>query len=114
MIELVAFSSETRPPQHYGDGDHVILTRVSINTDGVYDPSTGVFTVPYDGEYSINYSCHFPDIVVMVDSHIYNETDHSSFVHLRVNQKVWLRSVGENVVGPGDCFIGVSLQKKDE
>uniref|UniRef100_A0A8C3W706 EMILIN-2 n=1 Tax=Catagonus wagneri TaxID=51154 RepID=A0A8C3W706_9CETA len=50
---LVSFSAGLTRKPFPSDGGVVLFNKVLVNDGDVYDPSTGVFTAPYDGRYLI-------------------------------------------------------------
>ncbi|XP_021563093.1 EMILIN-2 [Carlito syrichta] len=50
---LVSFSAGLTQKPFPSDGGVVLFNKVLVNDGDVYDPSTGVFTAPYDGRYLI-------------------------------------------------------------
>ncbi|XP_003464495.2 EMILIN-2 [Cavia porcellus] len=50
---LVSFSAGLTQKPFHSDGGVVLFNKVLVNDGDVYDPSTGVFTAPYDGRYLI-------------------------------------------------------------
>ncbi|XP_054439388.1 EMILIN-2 [Pteronotus mesoamericanus] len=50
---LVSFSAGLTQKPFPSDGGVVLFNKVLVNDGDVYDPSTGIFTAPYDGRYLI-------------------------------------------------------------
>ncbi|XP_014635768.1 PREDICTED: EMILIN-2 [Ceratotherium simum simum] len=50
---LVSFSAGLTQKPFPSDGGIVLFNKVLVNDGDVYDPSTGIFTAPYDGRYLI-------------------------------------------------------------
>ncbi|KAM4841313.1 EMILIN-2 [Thomomys bottae] len=50
---LVSFSAGLTQKPFFSDGGVVLFNKVLVNDGDVYNPSTGIFTAPYDGRYLI-------------------------------------------------------------
>lgn len=106
-------------------GTHVAFRGVDVNTGGAYDATTGVFTAPVSGAYSLGFTAsvkpetsphgiHFVlmkngshEMHVFLDgqTQIWLQRNSNTVVHLNEGDTVWMEIIsveGSNTIAGGD------------
>lgn len=82
----------------------VVFSHVVYNTQGSYDPTTGLYIAPINGTYVFSYHLtvhervlkvglfhNFRPVVITTDTKILGTTSHSVVLHLALGDRVWIQ-----------------------
>ncbi|XP_074535691.1 uncharacterized protein LOC141797899 [Halichoeres trimaculatus] len=82
----------------------VVFSNVIYNTQGSYDPTTGLYIAPINGTYVFSYHLtvhervlkvglfhNFRPVVITTDTKILGTTSHSVILHLALGDRVWIQ-----------------------